>query len=864
MPTNRKEKKEQIRETASGMMGCSLYTLIGIARFVVGIIVFLLIAEWLFPKYVHNFNFNLSTRTLVELKEAHHYKAAVDFYEQKHELFEKRDALDVMVEVSDCYKRIGEYEKAESILLDLYEQKGLSEEHKKELQKEQWQMDAYKSFYARELFKLYEAIGDKAGQRRAYEVMESSFTDEVLDEYNRILRSTKSRHLKSKREFDYDDLMRIYRLKILYMDSPDEAISEMSKYLGSIKNSSDVSPAYLLKCLNLIIGWTIEQHGVMKAYRIISTAVDYADSTEEIIMDKSEYGTLSDWCYRVHDIKNSKKFYEKYTVYLKEITGPTDPEFIKNQIRGFRYLEAEEKWEDLSGRIEETCESLRSLLSKNIMLMSESQREYFVALLEMPFDYAIDLLHNHPSYKLASVCLENSLFMKGLLLRSNRELSNKIKSSGNQDLIADYNQLLEYRKELSYRENLGKIGNAIIVAQLKRKIDDLDKRLAFSSMDYSAEKDKESVGIIQLAERLGTNSCLIDFVQSGSGNLVALLMKGEDQVIPIVLGTESDVTQLLSRHPAITYTDPSVTDVIFSPIEKQLADISDIYYSTTGIFNSISFPALYTEEGNYLIDKYSFHLMSNVANIVAVDDRIGENVKNLVVWGDIDYGDEPSAIPDEVEREIVRGDSLAHLVFSKDEIMAIGNIAREKDLSVLTYSGKDATEATFHSRSGKGDIVLHISTHGFFHEDEAHEQLFNPMYNSGLFFADANRAWTSTDSTRVQDMMDDGILRADEIQHLDFSDCSLAVLSACKTGLGKSSNIEGIYGLQRAFKLAGVQKILMSLWNVNDMCTAELMSLFYRYYLSGESEDEALNKAILSIRERYPSPRYWGAFVLMD
>ena len=848
-----------MKDTAQGLMGCSLHTLFALIRFVLGICILLLIAEWLFPKYVHNFNFNLSTRTFVELKEAHQYKAAVDFYEQKHALFEKRDALDVMVEVSDCYKRIGEYEEAEKILLDLFEQRGLSEEHKKEFQKEQWRMDAYKSFYARELFKLYEEIGDKAGQRRAYEVMETCFTDDVLKEYNRILKS-----LKSKQEFNYDDLMRIYRLKMLYLDSPEDAIAQMSEYLGSIKTNTDVNPAYLLKCLNLMTGWTIEQHGVMRAYRIISTAVDYADSTEEIMTDKSEYGTLSDWCYYVHDIKNSKRFYEKYTVYLKGVTGPTDPEYIKNQIRGFRYLENEGKWDELSEKVKECCEGLRELISKNVMLMSESQREYFVALLGMPFDYAIDLLHDHPSADLARVCLDNSIYMKGLLLRSNRELSNKIKASGDQELVADYEKLLEYRKELSYRENLGKIGNAIALAQLRRRIDDLDKQLAISSSDYTEEKEKEMVGVEQISKRLGDTACLVDFVQSGSGSLAALLLKNDGLVEPILMGTKEDLSWLDSISTAKKYTNPFVTKTLFSPIEEHLSGMEDIYYSTIGIFNSVSFPALKSGDGEHLIDKYRFHLLSNAANLLARNDEAKGHEKNLVIWGDINYGDEPASNPEEADREIVRGDSLAHLVFSKDEIMAIGNIARGNDVPVITYTGQDATEASFHSRSGKGDVILHVSTHGFFHEDEAHEKDFNPMYNSGLFFAGANRTWAITDTTQVEEApMDDGILRADEIQHLDFSDCSLAVLSACKTGLGKSETIEGIYGLQRAFKLAGVDQIIMSLWNVNDLCTAELMSHFYRFYLTGDTEEDALNKAIAIIRKSYDSPRYWGAFVLM-
>ena len=859
MATNRKERKERLKNTASGVMGCSLYSLLVLIRLFVGICIMLVLAEWLFPKYVNIFNFKLSTRTFVELKAAHRYKAAVEFYEHKHGLFEKRDALDIMVEVSDCYKRIGEYEKAEKILLDIFEQRGLSEDHKEEFQKEQWRMDAYKSFYARELFKLYEEIGDQAGQKRAYEVMEACYTDDVLKEYNRILKS-----LKAKREFSYDDLMRIYRLKILYQDAPEEAITQMSKYLGSIKTNTDVSPAYLLKCLNLITAWTVEQHGVMDAYRIISTAVDFADSHEEIMEDKSEYGNLSDWCYRVHDVKNSKKFYEKYSVYLKRTSGPTDPEYIKNQIRGFKFLADAERWEDLSMQVRECCEGLRTLLSKNIPLMNESQREYFVALLGMPFDYAIDLLHAHPSNDLARLCFENSLYMKGLLLRSSRELSNKIKASGDNALLEAYEQLMKYREELSYRENLGKIGNALVVSQLKNKIDKLDKELTFSSKDYQLDKEKSDVDIADISKVLDDSSCAIDFVQSRSGNLVALLLRNDGSVASFGIGSENDLSGMLTGNPTRDYSNPQLTRKVWEPVESRLEGVKDIYYSTAGLFNSISFPALYIGNNEYLGDKYRFHLLSNAANLLSLNEDKPLSKEHFAIWGDIDYGSEPEATAEEQEREITRGDSLSHLAFSRAEILAIGNIASENSISSTTFSGTEASEASFRGRSGAGDNILHISTHGFFHEDEMHEKSYNPMYNSGLFFAGANYTWNSTDSVFVQEaLMDDGILRADEIQYLDFSDCSLAVLSACKTGLGKSESIEGIYGLQRAFKLAGVDRIIMSLWNVNDLCTAELMSHFYRFYLAGDTEEDALNKAVAIIRERYDSPRYWGAFVLL-
>ena len=246
-------------------------------------------------------------------------------------------------------------------------------------------------------------------------------------------------------------------------------------------------------------------------------------------------------------------------------------------------------------------------------------------------------------------------------------------------------------------------------------------------------------------------------------------------------------------------------------------------------------------------------------------------LKKLAIWGDIDYGNKenpkkPKAVEYSTYRNILRGDHLKKLVFSKDEIDSIKNIAGSSAIVSFSRTWSAATESSFRIRSGQKDNVLHISTHGFFEEDDTHRKDYNPMYNSGLFFAGADSTWNKIDTVfNTESMIDDGILRASEIQYLDFSDCSLAVLSACKTGLGHSSNTEGVYGLQRAFKLAGVNKILMSLWNVDDYYTAKFMQRFYLHYLTeGLSEEEALREAQNDIRKENPSPKYWGAFVLLD
>lgn len=864
--SSQEKRKKRLRalEETHGAMGCYLYMTLCIVVFILVVCAGLFLAEWLFPKTVHIFNYSLSSRTFVELKAAHKYKAAADFYEQKKEIFTTHgDKYINMIEVFDCYKRIGEYEKAEAILRDIYDLKYLTEKELKELNKESWQKDFFRFGIAKEFFNLYEEMGDREGQKRYYGIMQECITPEVKKKFEEYRDDA-----GFEKWIPLDEMTRIYDLKMLYLESPDEAISQMVDFLNEIGKSDEYKPPFILKCMNLLNNWTIERYGVLPAYTYICNAVEYALNTDSRNTDKSEYGNLSDICYKVHDIKNSKRFYTIYTTYLKDNTSEDDPLYIDNRVRGFKFLEAEQNWSELESQVIDCCTSLRDLLGKNLQTMSESQREHFVDLLDGPFDYAANLLFDHPSEALASLCFENSIFMKGLLLRSNRELANKIQNSGNATLVAKYEQLLEYRKELAYREGLGNVGNAIRMSNLRKDIDELDKELAISCEDYRIDQENASASIKTISKSLASGAAIIDFIQTDTDNLLSLILTRDGKVKSVNLGTKAELVNAFSLNPRRAYTNTNLTDIVWSPVELYLSGINDVYYTANGIFNSISFQALSLGSHSHLIDRFQFHLLSSIGNFLSINSEQSAALDHtlLAMWGDVDYGgkQENDYKNESIYRDIERGEALRNLTFSKDEIEAIRSIVERNNGTAVVFTDTLATESSFRSRAGKRDNILHISTHGFFSEDDAHRKDYNPMYNSGLFFAGADSTWNRIDTVFVSSaMVDDGILRADEIQYLDFSGCNLAVLSACKTGLGQSKNTEGVYGLQRAFKLAGVDKILMSLWSVNDRCTSELMQEFYQNYYSGMTDEEALRKAQSAIRERYPSPEDWGAFVLL-
>lgn len=136
----------------------------------------------------------------------------------------------------------------------------------------------------------------------------------------------------------------------------------------------------------------------------------------------------------------------------------------------------------------------------------------------------------------------------------------------------------------------------------------------------------------------------------------------------------------------------------------------------------------------------------------------------------------------------------------------------------------------------------------------------DPMLRSGLIFAGANKYWGKNSTTET---IDNGVLTASEISNLDFSACQLVVLSACETGLGDINGSDGVFGLQRAFKMAGVKNIIMSMWKVPDAQTAELFAIFYQSCFAGKSIHEAFQGAQAEMKQKY-APYYWAGFVLME
>jgi CHAT domain-containing protein len=191
--------------------------------------------------------------------------------------------------------------------------------------------------------------------------------------------------------------------------------------------------------------------------------------------------------------------------------------------------------------------------------------------------------------------------------------------------------------------------------------------------------------------------------------------------------------------------------------------------------------------------------------------------------------------------------------------------ADQKQVLVAAAATEGAVKVTRSPR------ILHLATHGFFLEDQSIElepgfpsssigRYGNPLLRSGLAFAGANHAGDITEG-------DDGLLTALEITGMDLRGTELVVLSACETAVGMVHTGEGVFGLRRAFALAGAKNLLMSLWPVDDQVTADQMKAFYQYLQTLPPADalrQAQRETIRHLKERdgVANLGLWAPFIL--
>lgn len=483
----------------------------------------------------------------------------------------------------------------------------------------------------------------------------------------------------------------------------------------------------------------------------------------------------------------------------------------------------------------------------------------------------------------------NSLmFTKGILLNSEIDFQRFLTKNASPELLARYEELTALKEKLE----------SVPAAELpdkQRRIDLLERAIVKECKEWgdftaTMSATTQDIGNALKEGQVAMEIFDVDVMNQGTTYMAMYLRHGWTVPRVVRLFCQKDIEdycegkdlrQLLTSREGINrmFTDTVMGQRVWAPLMREWEDVKEVFFAPTGVFYQWAVEYLMIEDSVRVNDRYQFHRLSSTRllaqqqeplklehaalfggvkyditpeQMVAVRDyfRSGEH------WVEDDFADLMEPIEDSAER----GSTLQYLPGTMAEIEAIGEMLAEGGITTEIFDGAEASEEAMHTICGRGIDLLHIATHGFSitPPPSAHEDL---RY-SGLMMAGAQNAMNHVD---LPEGLEDGILTAHEIARLDLKGLGLVILSACQTGLGEVKE-DGVFGLQRGFKKAGAQALMMSLWSVNDAATSAMMQAFYAGMLEGgKTTSEAFGAAQEQLRQQgYTEPYFWASFILLD
>jgi len=421
------------------------------------------------------------------------------------------------------------------------------------------------------------------------------------------------------------------------------------------------------------------------------------------------------------------------------------------------------------------------------------------------------------------------------------------------------------------------------ISQLESRKEELEATLSERSAEFRAELNPVTLEAVQAA--MPADAALVEFAVFRPFNPVAerndeayspphyagyVVTKGGTPV-GVDLGAVADIDPLIVRmrdalrnpaDPTVRRQARTLDEKIMQPLRGTLENVTRLLISPDGALNLVPFETLVDKRGRYLIERYATTYLTSGRDLLRMQiSRAGAS--NPVIVADPLFG-EPSpadasstASARRAIRSITTGIEIANLYFAPLSGSAIEARAIKAFFPQATLlTGRQATKATIERLSAPS--ILHIASHGFFLEDTATGPngviAQNPLLRSGVALAGANLRGEAHGN---------GILTALEAAGLDLWGTRLVTLSACDTGVGEVRNGEGVYGLRRAFMLAGSETLVMSLWPVSDSVARDTMVAYYARLRDGFGRGDALRQAKLAIL-RHTSlrhPYYWGGFI---
>ncbi len=521
--------------------------------------------------------------------------------------------------------------------------------------------------------------------------------------------------------------------------------------------------------------------------------------------------------------------------------------------------------------------------------MNEQDQVSFYNKISKPIQdyqqFIVELNNSRPD--LLAQLFDFRLVSKAMLLNSSTKIRKQILSGNNTKLKDQFLLWLKLKDQLGQLYSSGdnmKATNQTKIAQLEERANSIESDMAKQSLLFKVKQEESEITWRKIQATLKPAEAAIEVIRLGatirtdSVSYAALIIR-KDKPYPMLVifkkgkAMEGREFKYYRNHIIHEQLNARSFSVFWKDLEVNLNGIQTIFMSLDGVYNKINPATLYDpENADYLAGRYKFVLLSNLRDLNSKTNVVLKNKKASLI-GFANFGESNKKGVPQQRTGLNKGiqsflsDEMPSLPGTKIEIAKIDSMLRKSSWKSSVFQGSEATESNI--KSIENSSAIHIATHGFFIETLEEEEpvvlssnkeiVNNPLLRSGLILSDVG----STSSNSQLNKVDDGFLTAYEVKNLNFEETDFVVLSACETGSGEVRNGEGVYGLQRAFLLSGVNNVIMSLWKVDDQATQELMVKFYLKLLEGNDNVNSLRLAQLELKKKYPFPYYWGSFILV-
>jgi CHAT domain-containing protein/tetratricopeptide (TPR) repeat protein len=526
------------------------------------------------------------------------------------------------------------------------------------------------------------------------------------------------------------------------------------------------------------------------------------------------------------------------------------------------------------------AEILIGQIATNFPVMTEEERELFYQ--EISEDIArynfvaTSLLYKRP--ELVKTIFDFQIKTKAILFNSSTKVNQKLEAS-DPKLREQYR---EWQKEKRMLTNFYMMGtqelerNNINIADYERVVANLEKQLVLGLSEFGALLPADNENWQSVQRKVKPDEAIVEIIRikelkiikeadqtiygfTDNTRYLAIIFSSNNPSGPTyaILGNDyhpEDSWYARYRNSFLyDIEDKESFKVLWKPIHDKIGEVKRVRVSPDGIFYKMNPNSFQLPSGDFLIDRYF------VSYITSCKDLFREPTKEVrrraYLFGNplfVSAGNGQSV-------------GLQPLPGAESEIKSIGDLLTVDGWSQKSFIKGDATETSL--RSAINPTILHVATHGYFGDQGAVikqlETNTNPLFKSGLYLANVSDTYKAYQTGGSTISFNDGILTAYEAMGLSLENTNLVVLSACESGLGDVKNGEGVFGLQRAFMVAGARNLITSIVKVQDQATNELMVAFYKNYSTTNNIGESMRKAQISIKNKYKKANIWGAFMLI-